>query len=368
MEMDWNYYTNENTDDDTSSVGNFDDVNDIEDLLQDKALYVPKSSPINIPLPPVVEPSIVELSMMSTLNSNISSVIPSAPPSDYDIGNNYSSAGQNYAPTRHELRTSNLAKLEQQKKEDETQLEIKKKLFQFQYNQNNQNNILPSDNPDDYYVYDDILIGNGNKYKVLRSSVSSTEQVLMQYPYIRNMIQIFIELRNSLGYDSILPHKLSMNDLRIGLDILQQDHVEKYKFRFGYSYNIFRVQDTKGVRPKPYNELRAERIKHTGTNPFNANVNPDTNTNPIISFPSPPQQPQEIKTNNPFNNYVPLPQRLSRNKQTNIINSTEFRQMLDSSDSDNDIVVNNRPKIYGNKQVKRRKRPRRQPTIDDPLY
>lgn len=118
------------------------------------------------------------------------------------------------------------------------------------------------ENPD-YYVYQDIKMGDGTFYQIKKGSVNYDVVNRMNQTAYRKMVQIFIELRNALNYTSKEPHMFKMIELMDGVNYLQQDYYDRFKFHFGYTFNPFKLKNT----IKRYNTfaiLARQRKKNIG--------------------------------------------------------------------------------------------------------
>lgn len=196
--------------------------------------------------------------------------------------------------------------------------------------------------PSKYEIYYDINIGNNQPYIIEKTKLTHMQKTNMEYKAIRQLIQIFIELRNSLGYTSLPPHSFNICQLNQGVLLLQKEYVERYLFQFGYDYNLFQIDLNKPYISKSFNQLHNERNKYFSS------------VEPIINFPSPPPCPQTIDESGPcFTNkldYTPLPQRKSRGR----IRATTDMEYPKCKESN--LVVHKMSRIYGNKYVNRKKK------------
>jgi hypothetical protein len=87
-------------------------------------------------------------------------------------------------------------------------------------------------------TYTTISEGNGIPYRVYLSDINSIQKNSMSYAPMQTMIQIFIELRNALGFKSHPPHMFVMDELKNAINILQIEYARKYGIKYSYGYRI----------------------------------------------------------------------------------------------------------------------------------
>jgi len=294
----------------------------------------------------------------------------------------FNKSRKGYAPTRSELFQHQKEQLDTLKHKQAEELKKTEELIKIAEVKTPPKRIGHV-NRNTYYVYDDIIIGNGDSYIINKCDITPVQLAQMKYPAYRKIIQIFIELRNSMGYTSDPPHKYDMNDLNNAIILLQKEYIEKYKFRFGYDYNVFKVTPDK-AHAKTFNELHNERKSNIGF----------ANVIPAINFPLPPdyypQSPppppppppppyytnpaasripiaQISKSTEPFLqqrfgpksaaeqlSYNPLPQR--QKEQRDKRKSRHEYIELDDLKNLEDIEVTSMSRLYSNREVQRRKK------------
>jgi hypothetical protein len=228
----------------------------------------------------------------------------------------------------------------------------------------------------------EISIGNGQYYYIDDRS-SNIEKNKLAYNHMKTLIQIFIELRNALGYTSKPPHLFGPIELAEVIKTLQIEYAKVYGILFSYGYQILKADPLIPQNNfRPLNTLTGERIKAS---------NEDTVISaPLtIRLPSPPPITSTHELPPPYesiqstgknindggddtglnlsylnkrrfgmgclaNNYTPLPQRPQRE-----------RKRFASEDA---LPVTSAPRIYGNQQIRKRKGKCRIPIIHEPEY
>ena len=261
--------------------------------------------------------------------------------------------------------------------------------------------------PTEYYIFDDISLGNGMPY-VIKKTIPKECIKDMFLPHYRRIIQIFIEIRDSLGYTSKDPHLFSTLELIEGLNILQNEYNKKYQFPFGYDKRFFKT-----TRPivKTFSTLYMERKTHIGAFTSRKKQKYDDDIYKFYTnetMPDPPKQEWQkqqfglgVASTAPNYNlstpiqhsWTALPQRqhgFGRGRGKHKIHSpvpikpdqyTEFDKILNlpppdettalipkSFDKNRNIYVLEKPTIYSNMTVQKQRKPnKRTPQIHDPL-
>lgn len=228
----------------------------------------------------------------------------------------------------------------------------------------------------------EISIGNGKCYYVDADKTSTIEKNKLAYGHIQILIQIFIELRNALGYTSKPPHTFGPIVLAEAIKTLQIEYAKVYGILFNYGYKIIKANPLQPYSNfRPLNILKEERL--------HASKDDSLPPLPPIRPPPPPPSYSSINTSNTTlikvkpasvgsmdditdggdggnnslkldlsylnkkrfgagclkNSYTPLPQRNQRPKRERFV-------------SEDAKPVTSAPRIYGNQQVRRRKKTR----------
>lgn len=236
--------------------------------------------------------------------------------------------------------------------------------------------------------YKEISIGNGRNYYIDENNTTAIEKKHLTYPHVHVLIQIFIELRNALGYTSKPPHKFNIVQLAEVIKTLQIEYAKVYGILFCYGYKIIKADQTNPENNcRPFNILKDERLRaslsdteiklppypklnipppsYTPIQTNHIQVKPagDSNTCDISDGGDNNKAPQldlSYLNKRRFgvgalkNNYTPLPQRTQRPKRDRYV-------------SDDAKPVTSPPRIFGNQQVRRRKKTRI-PVIQDAPY
>jgi hypothetical protein len=220
-------------------------------------------------------------------------------------------------------------------------------------------------------TYNKISEGNGNVYTVYEDDLTPAQERSLSYDHMLVIIQIFIELRNALGYSSIKPHKFDMMNLVNGINTFQVEYSKKYGILFTYGFKIIKADPLfLDKNKRTLNELIQER-KHEFAEcklpkiPTDEDVkknkeqiekiknDPFLNKRFGISHNQKTPTSKPLHNNTPIFSYNPLPQRAKR--------------YMSHMDVDGFCCVNN-PKIYGNQQVRRRNNKRKQTIINEPPF
>lgn len=176
-------------------------------------------------------------------------------------------------------------------------------------------------------IYENISEGNGIPYRIKLNNMSHLQRQTMMYKNMQIIIQIFIELRNALGYTSIPPHYFTMVELKNAIHIFQIEYARKYGVKFAYGYKVLKADKYVSCNnARDFSILSNERQEALGNEPvYINNYNPDEEYIDIYDMP------------------------------------TVDQLMLEAM---NDAVeVKTMPRIYDNDYVKRRKKSPRRPII-----
>lgn len=116
-------------------------------------------------------------------------------------------------------------------------------------------------------VIEDINIGMNRPFTINKKDVDICIPKL-QMGITRLHIQIFLELREALGYTSMPIIYMRHMDIINAIRYLQLIHIDKYGYEFGYSYQLTKV-DTYNFNHsvKTIKELADERKKYLGPTP-----------------------------------------------------------------------------------------------------
>jgi hypothetical protein len=214
--------------------------------------------------------------------------------------------------------------------------------------------------------YNKISEGNGKFYIVYQDELTPLQERTLNYEHMQMIIQIFIELRNALGYSSIKPHKFDMINLVNGINTFQIEYSRKYGILFSYGFKIIRADPLFIHKNKrTLNELITERrdeFVECKLPKIPTNEDVIENKEKIQQYKNDPLHKRRfgISTNKQpprlhFTqmSYNPLPQRVKRRIPSEDINN---------------FCYTTKPKIYGNKQVKRKGTSRKNVVIHDPSF
>lgn len=112
----------------------------------------------------------------------------------------------------------------------------------------------------DIQIYDVISEGNGKPYTTHIDNINLTQEQCLKYQHNQILIQIFIELRNALGFTSYLPHCYRMDELKHAIHIFQIEYAMKYGIKFNYGYKIIKANPLfSSENARDYTELVKER-------------------------------------------------------------------------------------------------------------
>lgn len=236
--------------------------------------------------------------------------------------------------------------------------------------------ILTDTEDTDIQTYPDISVGNGKYYQINLKKTDPKDAKNLGYPYTQKLIQVFIELRDSLGYTSKPPHTFRFADISEAIKTLQVEYAKEYNILFSYGYNIikadalnpnnnfrsiidlFKERDKAyGIKTKPVTNipkptLSLKRNLSTLKEPENENKENKVDKNKLdLSF----LNKRRFGTSALNDIYTPKPQREPR-KRDRLFVPEDAKQVTESS------------RIYGNSQIRRRKRGPRVPIIADPDY
>lgn len=225
-------------------------------------------------------------------------------------------------------------------------------------------------------TYPDISIGDGKHYQIDLDKTDPKDAKHLSYPYTQKLIQIFIELRDSLGYTSNPPHTYSFSDISEAIKTLQIEYAKEYNILFSYGYKIIKADVlNQNNNYRTVIVLFKERDKAYGIK-----------KKPVTNIPIPVKPTLVLKTNSPISApsinkktedknkldlshlngrrfgagtlnsiYTPKPQREPR-KRDRLFVPEDAKPVIEAS------------RIYGNSQVTRRRKSPRIPIIVDPEY
>jgi hypothetical protein len=194
----------------------------------------------------------------------------------------------------------------------------------------------------------------------------------------RRILQVFIEIRNCLGYTSNDLHLFSTMELIKGLEILQTEYISKFKFSFGYDGRYFIAESPK---VKNFNALYNERKYNVGgflavkKNEYVSGSGVDFYTNETIPDPPKPDLPKQEWQNRRFGsgvnslsnlysmNWEQQPQRERFSNRNNKTADETTSLIPKSFDLDN---TKHKPVIYTNKTASASKPAKLAPIADIP--
>lgn len=217
--------------------------------------------------------------------------------------------------------------------------------------------------------FENISVGNGKYYEIDSAKINSFTQQRLNYDSIQQFIQIFIELRNALGYTSQDPHNYSIIEITEAIKTLQIEYAKEYNILFTYGYKIIKADPLNESnnfrkihilykeRKKEYAPYMKPIIPISIQRQITNNNSTDTNNNEDNKLTNEKFVHEQIKNTNiddKLNNkrfnetslsniYTPQP-----NNKLNLLNNTDLQKYAPE--------VSSMSRIYGNRHVKRRKR------------
>jgi hypothetical protein len=103
------------------------------------------------------------------------------------------------------------------------------------------NSVTTYTKPKETITFDKISEGNGKFYTIDADDITPKQTSSMKYDHLQMIIQIFIELRNALGYSSIKPHKFYITNLVNGINTFQIEYSKKYGILFSYGFKVIKA-------------------------------------------------------------------------------------------------------------------------------
>lgn len=164
-------------------------------------------------------------------------------------------------------------------------------------NTNVSDNKLDSTQPS-IIVYDLISEGNGVPYKVASNEITMSQKTCMKFAPVRQLIQLFIELRNSLGFKSHPPHNFNMTELIEAINLFQEEYSKKYGLKFCYGFNIIKADhiNIKNNVTKPHDLIKQRKYELELDDEANTQTTNETDNNVDYYYPAIEEEHKYVST------------------------------------------------------------------------